>query len=79
MTSKKLFLFDIDGTLISPGSISRGLLSNAISKEINGKSIELGYDDVAGSTDRSIIRNALVTLDYGGIVSEEVKGCAGLG
>ncbi|MBT3519338.1 MAG: HAD hydrolase-like protein [Candidatus Marinimicrobia bacterium] len=61
MTSKQLFLFDIDGTLISPGGVSRRLLSIAISKE-TGKPIDLGYNDVAGFTDRSITRNSLVKL-----------------
>ena len=69
MTSKKLFLFDIDGTLISPGAISRGLLSKAISKK-TGKSVELGYNDVAGFTDRSITRNALIKLGRIGSDSE---------
>ena len=69
MTSKKLFLFDIDGTLISLGGVSRGLLAKAISYE-TGQNIELGYNDVAGFTDRSITRHALARLDYGGLVSE---------
>jgi len=71
MTSKKLFLFDIDGTLISPGSVSRGLLAKSISQE-TGESVELGYNDVAGFTDRSITRNALAKLDQGGMVSERL-------
>ena len=71
MTLKKLFLFDIDGTLISPGSVSRGLLAKAISAE-TGKTVELGYNDVAGFTDRSITRNALAKLDHGGMVSEDL-------
>ena len=69
MTSKKLFLFDIDGTLISPGGVSRGLLAKAISHE-TGQNVELGYNDVAGFTDRSITRHALARLDHGGLVSE---------
>ena len=69
MTSKKLFLFDIDGTLISPGGVSRGLLGKAISQE-TGQDVELGYNDVAGFTDRSITRHALAKLDHGGLVSE---------
>jgi len=60
MTSKKLFLFDIDGTLISPGGVSRGLLGKAISQE-TGQDVELGYNDVAGFTDRSITRHALAS------------------
>jgi len=71
MTSKKLFLFDIDGTLISPGTVSRGLLAKAIAEE-TGKPVELSYHNVAGFTDRSITRNALVALDHGGAVSEKL-------
>ena len=71
MTYKKLFLFDIDGTLISPGGVSRGLLGKAISQE-TGQDVELGYNDVAGFTDRSITRHALAKLDHGGLVSESL-------
>ena len=70
MTSKKLFLIDIDWTLISPGSVSRGLLSQAIAKE-TGEPVELGYNDVAGFTDRNITRNVLAKLNYIGKVSED--------
>ena len=69
MTSKKLFLFDIDGTLISPGGVSRGLLAKAISHETR-QNVELGYNDVAGFTDRNITRHALARLDHGRLVSE---------
>jgi len=55
---KKLFLFDIDGTLISPGSVSRLTLNQVIVDHYNA-SPELTYDDVAGSTDPLIIRLAL--------------------
>ena len=60
--SKYLFLFDIDGTLISPGGVSRGLLAKTISEEI-GEKVHLGYNDVAGYTDRSIVRNALLKMN----------------
>ena len=56
--TKKLFLFDIDGTLISPGSVSRNILAQTISKVTNTP-VDPGYDDVAGFTDLSITRNAL--------------------
>ena len=59
---KYLFLFDIDGTLISPGGVSRGLLAKTISEE-TGEKVHLGYNDVAGYTDRSIVRNALLKLN----------------
>ena len=55
---KKLFLFDIDGTLISPGNIARQLLDKIFLNEF-GKSPNLKYDDVAGSTDLLIVENAL--------------------
>jgi phosphoglycolate phosphatase-like HAD superfamily hydrolase len=69
--TKKLFLFDIDGTLISPGSVSRNILAQTISKVTNTP-VDLGYDDVAGFTDRSITRNALTKINYGGMVFEPV-------
>ncbi len=59
---KYLFLFDIDGTLISPGGVSRGLLAKAVTEK-TGEKVHLGYNDVAGYTDRSIVRNALLKLN----------------
>ena len=55
---KLLFLFDIDGTLLSPASLSRKLLNEAIT-EITGFLPDLQYKDVAGSTDPSIVEKAL--------------------
>ena len=55
---KKLFLFDIDGTLISPGNIARKLLDKIFLDEF-GKSPNFKYDDVAGSTDLLIVGNGL--------------------
>ena len=55
---KKLFLFDIDGTLISPGNIARKLLDKIFVDEF-GKSPNFKYDDVAGSTDLLIVGNGL--------------------
>ena len=55
---KKLFLFDIDGTLISPSNIARKLLDKILIDQF-GKSPNLKYEDVAGSTDLLIIENAL--------------------
>ncbi|UCD36828.1 MAG: HAD family hydrolase [Fidelibacterota bacterium] len=59
MARKKLVLFDIDGTLISPGPIPRLALSEAISHFL-GRRVELVFLDVAGLTDPTIIRNALI-------------------
>ena len=55
---KLLFLFDIDGTLLSPASLSRKLLNEAIT-EITGFLPDLQYKDVAGYTDPSIVEKAL--------------------
>ena len=68
---KYLFLFDIDGTLISPGGVSRGLLSRAINCETS-HDIELGYNDVAGFTDLSITRNVLSNLNIDGLTSSKL-------
>ncbi len=66
---KKLYLFDIDGTLISPGNVSRFTL-NKVFEDQCGISPELAYDDVAGSTDPMIIRNGLKKI---GIKNGEVE------
>ncbi len=55
----KLILFDIDGTLITPGPIPRQALGEAISHFLKRK-VELTFHEVAGLTDPIIIRNALV-------------------
>ena len=54
----KLFLFDIDGTLISPGPSARNAISQAI-ESYTGILPNLQIKDVAGLTDRLIVRNAL--------------------
>ena len=59
---KKLFLFDIDGTLISPGNIARKLLDKIFVDEF-GKSPNFKYDDVAGSTDLLIVGNGLSRIN----------------
>ena len=55
---KKLFLFDIDGTLLSPGPVSRRTLDRVIA-DLLGQSPDLQYEDVAGSTDPIIVQRAL--------------------
>ncbi|MFB0516071.1 MAG: HAD family hydrolase [Candidatus Neomarinimicrobiota bacterium] len=62
MSQRKLILFDVDGTLITPGLIPRRAMAEAISHFL-GVEIELTFFDVAGLTDPIIIRNAL--LRYG--------------
>lgn len=68
---KKLFLFDIDGTLISPGPVSRKTLDGVIT-DLFGRSPDLQYDDVAGSTDPIIVKNGLKRI---GVVDSELNKC----
>ncbi|MFQ6604349.1 MAG: HAD family hydrolase [Fidelibacterota bacterium] len=53
-----LYLFDIDGTLISPGPEARRILNKAIQDTI-GVDPDLQLQDVAGFTDRTIVGQAL--------------------
>ena len=55
---KKLFLFDIDGTIISPGNVGRKLLDRIFIENFN-RSPNQQYEDVAGSTDPIIVEKAL--------------------
>ena len=57
--SRKLVLFDLDGTLISPGTLARETLAEAVSHFL-GRTVELTFYEVAGFTDPIIVRNALV-------------------
>ena len=65
----KLVLFDIDGTLISPGNVARKLLDKIIVRNF-GQSPNLTYDDVAGSTDPLIVERALAKI---GIKNREIS------
>ncbi len=65
MKKKKLYLFDIDGTLLSPGPDARQIINTAI-EEKTGKNPDLQISDVAGFTDLVIIRNALHKLNFNG-------------
>ena len=58
---KKLFLFDIDGTIISPGNVGRKLLDRIFLENYN-QSPYLKYDDVAGSTGPVIVEKALLRI-----------------
>ena len=58
MTQRKLILFDVDGTLLTPGPVPRQAMAEAISGYL-GRQVELSFFDVAGLTDPIIIRNAL--------------------
>ena len=55
---RKLILFDVDGTLITPGPLPRQTLAEAIAHFL-GRPVELSFYDVAGLTDPIIVRNAL--------------------
>ena len=57
----KLFLFDIDGTIISPGNVARKLLDKIVLDNFK-QSPNLNYDDVAGSTDPIIVETALLRI-----------------
>ncbi len=54
----KLILFDVDGTVLSPGPIPRQAMQEAISYYLD-MPITLDYHDVAGFTDPTIIQAAL--------------------
>ena len=58
---KKLFLFDIDGKLLSPGILPRQILNRAF-QDIAGGNPDLQFMDVAGLTDPLIISNGLKKL-----------------
>lgn len=77
MNRRFLFLFDIDGTLIAPGTLPRKLLDSVIMEKA-GASPELTYEDVAGFTDPLIVRNAIRKLnaadgDISGLVKQILK------
>lgn len=63
-----LYLFDIDGTLISPGAAARKAISQAI-ENYTDIPPNLQLKDVAGMTDRLIVRNAL--LKAGKVVTSQ--------
>ncbi len=67
---QKLFLFDIDGTLLSPGLLPRQILNQAFIDLVR-ENPDLQFSDVAGSTDPAIIINGLKKLGYsdGGITN----------
>jgi len=55
---KRLILFDIDGTILYPGTLARELMNEVVA-EVTGRSPDLQIGDVAGFTDPVIIREAL--------------------
>jgi len=66
--SKALFLFDIDGTLISPGKTARRLFIE-IATELTGKRLSLEFEHVAGFTDPLILQDM---LQRAGVNGEEM-------
>lgn len=60
---KQLILFDIDGTILYPGTLARELMNEAV-LEFTGKSPDLQMEDVAGFTDPSIMRKALGKVHF---------------
>lgn len=55
---KALFLFDIDGTLISTGKTARNIFIEIV-RELTGKEVTLEVHQVAGFTDPKILENML--------------------
>jgi len=68
----KLFLFDIDGTLISPGPSARKAINRAI-ENFTGIPPKLQIKDVAGMTDRLIVKNALKKSGTDGDTTEVIN------
>ena len=66
---EKLYLFDIDGTLISPGPSARKAINQAI-ENYTGVPPNLQIKDVAGLTDRLIVKNALGKSRIDGDITE---------
>ena len=69
---EKLFLFDIDGTLISPGPSARKAINQAI-ENFTGIPPNLQIKDVAGMTDRLIVKNAILKAGKVGTSPEVIN------
>ncbi|MFC1565879.1 HAD family hydrolase [Candidatus Neomarinimicrobiota bacterium] len=68
----QLFLFDIDGTLLSPGPSARKAINQAI-ENFTGIPPNLQIKDVAGMTDRLIVKNALEKCEINGDTIEVIN------
>ena len=68
----KLFLFDIDGTLLSPGPAARKAINQAI-ENFTGIPPNLQIKDVAGLTDKLIVKNALEKNGTDGDITEVIN------
>jgi len=69
---EKLYLFDIDGTLISPGPSARKAINQAI-ENFTGIPPNLQIKDVAGLTDRLIVKNTLRKNGTDGDITEVIN------
>ena len=69
---KKLFLFDIDGTIISPGNVGRKLLDKIFLDNFN-RTPNLKYEDVAGSTDPIIVEKGLLKIGEKKPLSQSIE------
>ena len=69
---KKLFLFDIDGTIISPGNVGRKLLDKIFLDNFH-RSPNLKYEDVAGSTDPIIVEKGLLKIGEKTPLSQSIE------
>ena len=68
---EKLFLFDIDGTLLSPGPTARKAINRAI-ENFTEIPPNLQIKNVAGMTDRLIVKNALKKRGVNGDIDKIV-------
>ena len=68
----KLYLFDIDGTLLSPGPSARKAINQAI-ENFTRIPPNLQIKDVAGMTDRLIVKNALEINGTDGDIAEVIN------
>jgi phosphoglycolate phosphatase len=69
--TRKLVLFDVDGTLILTGGIAAGLMAESVSSILN-KPIQWTMDHFIGNTDRNIIHTLLRQNGIGESILEDL-------
>jgi phosphoglycolate phosphatase-like HAD superfamily hydrolase len=69
---RRLYLFDVDGTLLHPGPVARQSLNRAL-ESVLGVSPDLQIADVAGLTDPVIVRNTLRRYGVNGEIGDQVE------
>jgi len=69
---EKLYLFDIDGTILSPGPAARKAITRAIAN-YSGVTPNLQIENLAGFTDRLIVKNALNKCGVDGDLAEVIE------